>query len=98
MKEKKNRKTYSQEEIREAQESMRTSGKKGMKLPRINLALTPSNYDYVNSMAAMYGISKTEFVNNLIKNDSMNGENAKTYKVVLALRKGEANAAGQGEL
>lgn len=94
MKEKRIEKTYSEEEIREAKENFKTRGKKGMKLPRINLAFTPSNYDYVNAMAAMYGISKTEFINDLIKNDSLNGENARTYQILLALRKGETDAAG----
>ena len=80
------RKTYTEAETLEALESLKTSGKKGVALPRKNLALTPSNFDYVNTMAAMQGISVTEFINNLIKKDSETGENAKAYKQILKVR------------
>lgn len=80
------RKTYTEKEALEAQENLKTSGRKGVALPRINLAFTPSNYDYIKTMAAMHGVSLTEFVNSIIKKDSETGENAKAYKQVVKLR------------
>lgn len=82
----KTRKTYTEAEALEAQENLKTSGRKGVSLPRINMAFTPSNYDYIKTMAAMHGVSLTEFVNNLIKQDLETGANAKAYKQVVKLR------------
>ena len=83
---KKKRQTYSKKKTLEAQENMQTQGKKGIKLPRINLALTPSNYDYVKTMASMNGVSVTKFINNLIKNELNSGANSDVYKEVLEIR------------
>lgn len=60
------RKTYTAQEVQEAQENLRTSGRKGAALPRINLAFTPSNYEYIKTMAAVRGENLTEFVNSII--------------------------------
>lgn len=60
------RKTYTEEEATAAVESMQTSGKKGVKLPRINLAFTQSNYDFVKIMAQVRGQSLTEFINDML--------------------------------
>lgn len=62
----KDRRTYTAEEAREAAEHLRTTGLKGVKLPRINLAFTPSNYEFIQTMSRVRGESMTDFVNYLI--------------------------------
>ena len=42
---------------------MRTQGRKGCKLPRINMAFTPENYEYIRVLARITGKSMTEFTN-----------------------------------
>ena len=44
----------------------RTQGRKGVKLPRINLALTHENYDYVKTCARASGQSYIAFINSII--------------------------------
>jgi len=59
----------------DAQEALATRGKKGVKLPRINMAFTPSNYDYIRVMAAIRGQSMTQYVNAIIERErKANGE------------------------
>ena len=60
------RKTYNAEETLAALESLQTSGKKGVKLPRINLAFTPANYEFIKTMAQVRGQNLTEFVNDML--------------------------------
>ena len=55
------------EEVLAAQEALKTQGKRGIKLPRINLAFAPSNYDYVQTMARIKGQNMTEFINEVLK-------------------------------
>lgn len=78
------RKTYTKKETEEAKENLQTKGKKGMALQRMNLAFTPSNYEYIKTMAAMQGISHTEFINSIIKADAE--ANAAAYKKILKIR------------
>ena len=42
----KQRRTYTDTEALEAMQEMQTSGRKGVKLPRINMAFTPDNYTF----------------------------------------------------
>ena len=63
----KDRKTYTEEETAAALESLKTSGKKGVKLPRINLAFTPANYEFIKVMAQVRGQNLTEFVNDMLR-------------------------------
>lgn len=49
--------------VEEVEASMKTQGKKGEKLPRINLALSEDNYDFVVKMARMHGMTITKYVN-----------------------------------
>lgn len=65
-KQRKDRKTYSEEEAAAALESMQTAGRKGVKLPRINLAFTPANYEFIKTMAQVRGQNLTEFVNEIL--------------------------------
>lgn len=57
------RRTYSEQETQEALYSRQTSGKKGVKLPRINLAFTPDVYEYIQIMSRVRGESMTDFIN-----------------------------------
>ena len=59
----KGRRTYSEAEAKEFMDSLRTAGRKGVKLPRINLAFSPELYDYVRTMSKVSGMTLTEFVN-----------------------------------
>lgn len=70
------RRTYSQDEATFFMSSMRTQGRKGLKMPRINLAFSPENYDYISIMSQSLGKSLTEFVNeiiagNIVRNQSL---------------------------
>lgn len=49
-----------------------TQGKKGHKLPRINMAFTRDNLDHLQLMARIEGVSITEYVNRLVKTDQAN--------------------------
>ena len=44
----------------------RTQGRKGVKLPRVNLALTQLNYDYVKTCARASGQTNIAFINSII--------------------------------
>lgn len=49
--------------------SKSTQGKKGKKLPRINMAFSPENMSHIQVMARVAGCSATEYVNRLIAAD-----------------------------
>ena len=51
----------------EAQEARRTQGRKGLKMPRINMSFTPSNMEYLRVMAGISGTTVTRFVNQMIE-------------------------------
>ena len=59
----KNRKEYTPEESAAFLETFQTAGRKGLKLPRINLALSPENREYCQRMAHARGESITAFIN-----------------------------------
>lgn len=61
--ERKPRRTYTEQEAFEIMQTMKTSGRKGLKLPRINLAFVPTVYNYVQIMSRVRGETMTEFVN-----------------------------------
>lgn len=61
------RKEYTEQEAQEIAETMHTTGKKGVKLPRINLAFSPSNYQYIEIMSRVRGENLTQFVNKIIQ-------------------------------
>lgn len=73
MRKKQGKKRYGQQgtadlmEQLERAEQMRTSGRKGCHAPRINLAFTPSNYDFVRVTSCLKGMSLTQYVNYLIE-------------------------------
>lgn len=59
----KERKTYTEEEARELMIKMNTTGRKGVKMPRINLAIAPDVYEYIQTMSRVRGQNMTVFVN-----------------------------------
>ncbi len=66
-KQRKSRKTYNALEAEELKETLNTAGRKGVKLPRINMAFTPANYKFLKIMAQVRGQNLTEFLNDIIK-------------------------------
>jgi len=59
----------------DAQEDFKTQGRRGMKLPRINMAFTPTNLDFIRVMAGISGQSMTQYVNAVIEAERQrNGE------------------------
>ena len=46
-----------------------TQGKKGQKLPRINMAFATPNLEYLQLISRIEGVSVTEYVNRLIEAD-----------------------------
>lgn len=81
----KDRKTYTEEEARAAMMQFRTIGRKGVKLPRINLAFAPDVYEYIRTMSQVRGESMTEFVDHILR-QSME-ENAAIYAKALEFKK-----------
>lgn len=49
-----------------------TQGRKGQKLPRINMAFTPENHQYIKKVSRQAGMSVTQYINNLIDADRNN--------------------------
>lgn len=78
------RKTYGKRATKQALDTMKTQGRKGIKLPRINMAFTPDNYDYIKTMAAIRGLSMSEFINMVIAKDLK--ENQKFYNKALQIQ------------
>ena len=78
------RRIPTEEEKAEALETLHTVGLKGVKAPRINMAFTQSNYDFIVTMAQVRGQSRTEFVNDVLK--KYRTENADLYNKALEFR------------
>lgn len=78
------RKTYTAQEAQEIQETLHTSGRKGVKLSRINMGFTPSNYEYITTMARVSGQNMTEFVNKIIADHRT--DHADTYQKALEFK------------
>lgn len=60
------RRTYTEEQAKVLKDLGMTSGRKGVHLPRINMAFLPENYEYVKTMAKGTGRSMTQVVNDII--------------------------------
>lgn len=58
--------TASPQEQAQRKAEMRTQGRKGCKLARINLAFSPDNHEFIKVMARATGRSMTEFTNLVI--------------------------------
>lgn len=59
--------TAGAEEQRERMENLRTSGRKGCRAIRINMAFTPSNHEFIRVMAKATGRTMTEFCNLILE-------------------------------
>ena len=70
--------TLEDQEVFDASEERHTQGRKGMKLPRMNIALTPSQFDFVRVMSRIQGISMTNYIGYLISKEMKN--NADVYQ------------------
>lgn len=53
-----------------AAEARQTQGKKGCKMPRMMLTLTPSAMEYVKVMAGITGKSQTRYISDLVEKDA----------------------------
>ena len=65
-------------------QEMKTTGRKGVKLPRINLAFAPDTYEYVQTMARVRGETLTTFVNLAIREHMK--EHADIYKKAIEFK------------
>jgi hypothetical protein len=52
-----------QQEAEQRAAEMRTQGRAGAKMPRINMAFTPENHQFIKIMSTIRGESMTQFVN-----------------------------------
>lgn len=59
--------TASLQEQQERAEKLQTQGRKGCKLPRVNMAFTPENHEFIKIMASVTGQSMTQFTNIVIE-------------------------------
>lgn len=80
----KERKTYTEEEQKKAMNEMRTSGRKGVKMPRINMAFSPEVYEYIQTMSRVRGETMTKFINHEMKKSMK--ENADIYAKAIEFR------------
>ena len=58
---------YTEQEALEYMNNLQTTGRKGLKLPRINLAFAPDVYQYIRYMSRVKGVSMTEFVDAVLR-------------------------------
>lgn len=81
----KDRKTYTEEEAMAAMIQLKSSGMKGVKLPRINLAFAPDVYAYIKVMSQVRGETLTEFVDHILRQNMES--NQEIYNKALEFRK-----------
>lgn len=74
---------------RKAAEARQTQGRKGCKLSRTLITLTPSGMEYLKTMAALTGKSVTRYISDLVDRDAE--KNKAIYEQAKELRK---NARG----
>ncbi|PKM60719.1 MAG: hypothetical protein CVU99_06760 [Firmicutes bacterium HGW-Firmicutes-4] len=61
--------TLNAQDVQLKQNAPSTQGRKGQKLPRINMAFSEVNLEYLQLMSRIQGVSMTAYVNNLIESD-----------------------------
>ena len=71
------------QEAYSTQNTPNTQGRKGEKLPRINMAFSPQNLEYLRVMVGIRGISITKYANTLIERDRE--QNGATFGVAKKL-------------
>lgn len=79
------RKTYTDQEAAAYAQDLRTSGRKGMQLPRVNLALAPDMYEYLRAMSKGAGMTYTEFIDTILRKHK--AEHTAEFKQVMKIRK-----------
>lgn len=82
---KKERKTYTDEELADLKEKYLTQGRKGAKLPRVNVAFAPDLWEYVRAMARTSGMTYSGFVEQIVKEHK--DAHAEEYARIMELRK-----------
>ena len=70
----KRRREYTAQERDDFLRMMKTAGRKGVKLPRINMAFAPDVYEYIQIMSRASGLSLTNFVNLAMREHARNHE------------------------
>ena len=61
------RREYTEQEKQEYMQQGKTTGRKGLKMPRINLAFAPDIYEYIQIMSRVTGQSMTDYVNTILR-------------------------------
>lgn len=79
------RKTYTAQEAADILEERKSAGRKGVKLPRYNVAFAPSLYEYIQTMARAAGMSYTDFINMVLQQHK--DDHADAYKKAIEFRK-----------
>ena len=69
------------EELEQRQREMRTQGRKGCKMARINMAFTPENHEFIKKAARYKTMNLTEFMNHII--EQYREEHAEAYQRIL---------------
>ena len=75
------RKTYTAEEALQFMNYRKTSGRKGVKLHRINMGFSPANLNFIRIMSRVRGQNMTDFVNDML--DKYREEYAAEYAKAL---------------
>ena len=85
----KTQETQETQDAQELQETRKTQGRKGVSMPRVNVSLTPTAYDYVKTMASLRGMSQGEIIEEALKNDMElhQGEYDQAKKLLSQIRK-----------
>lgn len=73
----------SEEEIGRRKSEMKTQGRKGVKIDRINMAFTPENYAFIRIASRLHGKTMTEFTNRIIS--AYRNEHQNVAEIVQAL-------------
>ena len=74
----------SRDEADERMALMQTRGRKGVHLPRINMAFTPENHDFIKTMSIVTCKTMTEFLNDVIK--QYREEYSQDYDEIIKMR------------
>lgn len=74
-----------EQETLERVELMQTRGRKGVHAPRINMAFTATNHDFIKTMASVLGVTMTQFTNYVI--ETYRNEHGESYSKIIEMRK-----------
>jgi hypothetical protein len=80
----KERKTYTDEEARALQMDMNTTGRKGVRMKRLNIAVTPDVSEYIYTMSRVSGETLSMFIVRALR-EHMDAH-ADIYKKAIAFR------------